>query len=78
MTYWAALTLTYIVTSGVTSYEATSTVYFKDMPTCSVANDAIYPVILAQSRNSMAQCERTDLPSSSMRPRLRPNNLGEE
>tara|TARA_R110002110_G_scaffold119184_2_gene293539 strand:- start:319 stop:555 length:237 start_codon:yes stop_codon:yes gene_type:complete len=78
MTYWAALTLTYIVTSGVTSYEATSTVYFKDMPTCSVASDAIYPVILAQSRNSMAQCERTDLPSSSMRPRLRPNNLGEE
>ena len=68
MTYWAALILTYTVTSGVTSYEATSTVYFKDMQTCSVAIDAIYPVILAQSRDSMAQCERTDLPSSSIRP----------
>ena len=68
MTYWAALILTYTVTSGVTSYEATSTVYFKDMQTCSVAIDAIYPVILAQSRDSMAQCERTDMPSSSIRP----------
>ena len=73
MTYWAALILTYTVTSGVTSYEATSTVYFKDMPTCSVASDAIYPVILAQSRDSMAKCERTDMPSSSIRPVARPN-----
>jgi|TARA_R110000787_G_scaffold252445_1_gene357911 hypothetical protein len=68
MTYWAALILTYTVTSGVTSYEATSTVYFKDMQTCSVASDAIYPVIYAQSRDSMAKCERTDMPSSSIRP----------
>ena len=74
MTYWAALTLTYIVTSGVASYEATSTVYFKDMPTCSVASDAIYPVILAQSRDSMAQCERTNMPSSSIQPVARPNS----
>ena len=68
MTYWAALILTYTVNIGATSYEATSTVYFKDMQTCSVASDAIYPVIYAQSRNSMAQCERTDMPSSSIRP----------
>ena len=68
MTYWAALILTYTINSGVTSYEATSTVYFKDMQTCSVASDAIYPVIHTQSRDSMAQCERTDLPSSSIRP----------
>ena len=68
MTYWAALILTYTVTSGVTSYEATSTVYFKDMQTCSVASDAIYPVIHAQSRGSMAQCERTELLSGSIRP----------
>ena len=68
MTYWAALILTYTVTSGVTSYEATSTVYFKDMQTCSVASDAIYPVIHAQSRDSMAQCERTELLSGSIRP----------
>ena len=71
MTYWAALTLTYIVTSGVTSYETTSTIYFKDMKTCSVASDVIYPVILAQSRDSMAQCERTKLLSDSIRPRSR-------
>ena len=77
MAYWAALILTYTVNIGVTSYEATSTVYFKDMQTCSVAIDAIYPVILAQSRDSMAQCERTELPSDSIKPRLRPNNLGE-
>ena len=74
MTYWAALILTYTVNIGVTSYEATSTVYFKDMPTCSVASDAIYPVILAQSRDSMAQCVRTDMPSSSIRPKARPLN----
>ena len=74
MTYWAALILTYTVNSGVTSYEATSTVYFKDMQTCSVANDAIYPVIYAQSRDSMAQCERTDMPSSSIQPVARPNS----
>ena len=74
MTYWAALILTYTVNIGVTSYEATSTVYFKDMPTCSVAIDAIYPVILAQSRDSMSQCERTDMPSSSIRPLARPNS----
>jgi len=73
MTYWAALILTYTVTSGVTSYEATSTVYFKDMQTCSVASDAIYPVIHAQSRNSMAKCERTKLLSDSIRPVARPN-----
>ena len=73
MTYWAALILTYTVTSGVTSYEATSTVYFKDMQTCSVASDAIYPVILAQSRDSMAKCERTELLSGSIRPVARPN-----
>lgn len=71
MTYWAALILTYTVTSGVTSYEATSTVYFKDMQTCSLAIDAIYPVIHAQYRDSMAQCERTDMPSSSIRPMAR-------
>ena len=74
MTYWAALILTYTVNIGVTSYEATSTVYFKDMPTCSVASDAIYPVILAQSRDSMAQCERTNMPSSSIQPVARPNS----
>ncbi len=74
MTYWAALILTYTVSIGVTSYEATSTVYFKDMPTCSVASDAIYPVILSQSRDSMAQCVRTDMPSSSIRPKARPVN----
>ena len=74
MTYWAALILTYTVNIGVTSYEATPTVYFKDMQTCSVASDAIYPVIHAQSRDSMAQCERTDLPSSSIRPLARPNS----
>ena len=74
MTYWAALILTYTVNIGVTSYEATSTVYFKDMQTCSLAIDAIYPVILAQSRDSMAQCEQTDLPSSSIRPVARPNS----
>ena len=73
MTYWAALILTYTVTSGVTSYEATSTVYFKDMQACSVANDAIYPVIYAQSRDSMAKCERTELLSGSIRPVARPN-----
>ena len=73
MTYWAALILTYTVTSGVTSYEATSTVYFKDMKTCSVASDVIYPVILAQSRDSMAQCKRTKLVSDSIRPMPRPN-----
>jgi len=71
MTYWAALILTYTVNIGVTSYEATSTVYFKDMQTCSVAIDAIYPVIHAQSRDSMAQCERTDMSSSSIRPLAR-------
>ena len=74
MTYWAALILTYTVNIGVTSYEATSTVYFKDMQTCSLAIDAIYPVILAQSRDSMAQCEQTDLPSSSIQPVARPNS----
>ena len=74
MTYWAALILTYTVTSGVTSYEATSNVYFKDMQTCSVASDAIYHVIHAQSRDSIAQCERTDMPSSSIRPLARPNS----
>ena len=71
MTYWAALILTYTITSGVASYEVTSTVYFKDMQTCSVASDAIYPVVYAQSRNSMAQCKRTILPSSSIRPLAR-------
>ena len=74
MTYWAALILTYTVTSGVTSYEATSTVYFKDMQTCSVASDAIYPVIHTQSRDSMAKCQRTDMPSNSIRPVARPNS----
>lgn len=74
MTYWAALILTYTVNSGVTSYEATSTVYFKDMQACSVANDVIYPVIYAQTRDSMAKCKRTDLPSSSIRPVARPNS----
>ncbi len=71
MTYWAALILTYTVNIGVTSYEVTPTVYFKDMQTCSVAIDAIYPVIHAQSRDSMAKCERTDMPSSSIRPLAR-------
>ncbi len=74
MTYWAALILTYTVTSGVTSYEATSTVYFKNMQACSVASDVIYPIILAQSRDSMAKCKRTSLPSDSIRPKGRPNN----
>ena len=73
MTYWAALILTYTVNSGVTSYEATSTVYFKDMQTCSVASDVIYPVIYAQTRDSMAKCQRTGLPSDSMRPVARNN-----
>ena len=73
MTYWAALILTYTVNSGVTSYEATSTVYFKDMQSCSVASDAIYPVIHAQSRDSMAKCERTNMPSNSIRPVARQN-----
>ena len=68
MTYWAALILTYTVNSGVISYEATSTVYFKDMKACSVANDLIYPIILTQSRDSMAKCKRTQLPSDSIRP----------
>jgi len=71
MTYWAALILTYTINSGVASFDVTSTVYFKDMQTCSVAIDAIYPVVYAQSRNSVAQCKRTGLPSSSMRPRSR-------
>ena len=74
MTYWAALILTYTVTSGVTSYEATSTVYFKDMQTCSAANDVIYPVIYDQTRDSMAKCKRTSLPSGSIRPKGRTNN----
>jgi len=74
MTYWAALILTYTVTSGVTSYEATSTVYFKDMKTCSVASDVIYSVIYDQSRDSMAKCKRTSLPSGSIKPKGRPTN----
>jgi len=68
MTYWASLVLTYIVTSGVISYEATSEIYFKDMKACSEASDVIYPIIYKQSRNSTSQCKRTKIPSSSIRP----------
>jgi len=73
MTYWFALVLTYVVTSGVESYEAKSTIYFPNSDLCSRAIDAIYPIIYHEfSRNSMAQCIETDLPSGSMRPRARP------
>jgi hypothetical protein len=65
--------LTYVVTSGVEEYEAKSSIYFPNRDLCSRAIDAIYPIIYHEfSRNSMAQCVETDLPSGSMRPKARP------
>ena len=73
MTYWVALVLTYVVSVGVNKYEVESKILFPSHKLCSKASDAVYPIIYNNfSRNSMAQCIETDLPSGSMRPKARP------
>ena len=73
MTYWVALVLTYVVSVGVNEYEVESKILFPSQRLCSEASDAVYPIIYHNfSRNSMAQCVKTDLPSTSMRPKARP------
>jgi hypothetical protein len=72
-TYFTALVLTYLV-QGQEDYFYSKTL-FPSHQACVVASDAIYPLIYIHYRNSMAHCERTDVPSSSIRPKIRPQNL---
>lgn len=70
MTFWAILVLTY----NIEGRDLVSEIPFKDMKTCGLAIDAIYPTIYANYKDSMAQCKKTNNASSSIKPRMRPNN----
>ena len=77
MTFWYMLVVTYsLEVNG--AHENEFRVAFKNQPSCAVAMDKIYPVIYAEYRDSMAQCIKTDVPSKSMRPKMRPKNLKKE
>ena len=77
MTFWYMLVVTYsLEVNG--AHENTFHVPFENQPSCAAAMDKIYPVIYAEYRDSMAQCIKTDVPSKSMRPKMRPKNLKKE
>tara|TARA_R110002167_G_scaffold362374_1_gene581465 strand:- start:532 stop:732 length:201 start_codon:yes stop_codon:yes gene_type:complete len=63
-----------VLTYSIEGKYLVSEIPFKDMKTCGLAIDAIYPTIYANYRNSMAQCKRTKNASSSIKPKMRPNN----
>jgi|TARA_B110000211_G_scaffold220060_1_gene266383 hypothetical protein len=77
MTFWYMLVVTYsLEVNG--AHENEFRVAFENQPSCAAAMDKIYPVIYAEYRDSMAQCIKTDVPSKSMRPKMRPKNLKKE
>ena len=72
MIYWHILVLTYTFESQ--TFE--STIAFRDQSSCANAMDEIYPTILAEYKDSMAQCIETDTASGfTIRPKLRPQRL---
>ena len=71
MIYWHLLVLTYTFENNT----YVSQVAFRDQPSCANAMDEIYPTILAEYPDSMAQCTKTDTGSSwTIRPKLRPKS----
>jgi hypothetical protein len=69
MIFWHLLVLTYAFEGDV----YVSQIAFRDQPTCADAMDDIYPTILAEYPDSMAQCIKTDTASRwTIRPKSRP------
>jgi hypothetical protein len=69
MIYWHILVLTY--TFETQTFE--STIAFRDQPSCANAMDEIYPTIIAEYPDSMAQCQPTEVASGwTIRPKARP------
>jgi len=67
MIFWHLLVLTYTFESDT----YVSQIAFRDQPSCANAMDEIFPTILAEYPDSMAQC--TDTGSSwTIRPKARP------
>lgn len=66
--FFTVLVLTYTVGG----YEVQSRVLFPSATLCGDALPAYYEPIYAFDKNSMAQCERTNRMSKSIRPKLRP------
>ena len=66
--FFTVLVLTYTVGG----YEVQSRVLFPSAKLCGDALSAYYEPIYAFDKNSMAQCERTDEMSKTIRPKLRP------
>jgi hypothetical protein len=68
--FFTVLVLTYTVGG----YEVQSRVLFPSAELCGDALSAYYGPIYAFDKNSMAQCERTDELSKTIRPKPRPQN----
>lgn len=66
--FFTVLVLTYTVGG----YEVQSRILFPSAKLCGDALPAYYEPIYAFDKNSMAQCERTDEMSKTIRPKLRP------
>ena len=71
MIFWHILVLTYTFEQQT----FVSELAFRDQSTCANAIDEIYPTIYAEYRDSMAQCEPTDVASGyTVRPKARPQS----
>ena len=69
MIFWHLLVLTYTFESDT----YVSQIAFRDQPSCANAMDEIFPTILAEYPDSMAQCTKTDAASGwTIRPKARP------
>ena len=76
MTYWTVLVLTMFVNG----HEMQSRLLFPSMKACGDASSVIYHTyVKTYFKNSMAQCEKSDIPSKglgvSQRPKPRPAGL---
>jgi len=72
-TFWTVLILTYTVPS---SEEFEARILFPSMESCGDAMVEIYEPMRKIYRDSMAQCEESDILSGTIRPRARPEGLG--
>jgi|TARA_R110000796_G_scaffold4199_3_gene15896 hypothetical protein len=69
MIFWHLLVLTYTFEGDT----YVSQIAFRDQASCANAMDEIYPTILAEYSDSMAQCTKTDTASGwTIRPKARP------
>ena len=71
MIFWHMLVLTYTIEE----HDFVSEILFRDQSTCANAIDEMYPTIYAEYRDSMAQCQPTEVASGwAIRPRARPTS----